>query len=169
MTTGAISYGAWSDGHFAAFDVDQVPGYTASPSVVPAVDVNDESADSQVEIHYTRNGQPVTPVGPDHPVNPDHPLNPNQPTQPGQPTTPGHQASQQNVNGGIVDHQQAGNNGQAAMNQLNNQSRANGSRAGRLPQTGNNHDTSGSLLGLLLLSFLGFFGFGKRKKDQRDE
>ncbi|OQQ83048.1 hypothetical protein B6U59_10090, partial [Ligilactobacillus salivarius] len=51
--------GEWSTDHFTAVDVPTVPGYTADRTV-PAMDVNSETPDTTVEVHYTANTNPIT-------------------------------------------------------------------------------------------------------------
>lgn len=55
--TGDVTYGQWSTGSWAEYDVPTIAGYTPSQANVPAEAVNIQTPDSTVNITYTANDQ----------------------------------------------------------------------------------------------------------------
>ena len=58
--TGDVSYGKWTTGQWAKYDVPTVSGYTATQTEVAAVSVNEHTTDQTVNITYTANPQTTT-------------------------------------------------------------------------------------------------------------
>ena len=55
--TGKVTYGKWTTGEWSRYEVPSVPGYTASQSEVPAVNVTDTTKDQMLTLTYTANDQ----------------------------------------------------------------------------------------------------------------
>ncbi|MCC4435405.1 BspA family leucine-rich repeat surface protein [Limosilactobacillus reuteri] len=55
--TGEVTYGEWSTAKWDAYTPENIPGYTVSESVVPAVEVKNGQQDETVNITYTANEQ----------------------------------------------------------------------------------------------------------------
>ena len=138
--SGAVAYGPWSTGHWDAYAVPAVAGYTPSQTAVAAEEVNAEMPSEQIDITYTLNPQ-------------DHGHN-------GQSTTnTNHDAVNNGQQSSAVTNeaQLAKNAGElhAAVAQTSQAQR-------KLPQTGNDNDQL-AVAGLGLLSILGLYGFRKRQ------
>ncbi|WP_414018005.1 mucin-binding protein, partial [Limosilactobacillus fermentum] len=54
LVTGAKTYSQWTTDTWPSFTVPSVAGYTASPTVVPALVVKDGDGDVTVTIAYTK-------------------------------------------------------------------------------------------------------------------
>ncbi|MCW3764620.1 MBG domain-containing protein [Weissella confusa] len=55
--TGEVTYGEWSTAKWDAYTPENIPGYTVSESIVPAVEVKNGQQDETVNITYTANEQ----------------------------------------------------------------------------------------------------------------
>ena len=55
--TGEVTYGKWTTGEWANYEVPTVPGYTASQSEVPATKVTSDTKNQRVTVTYTANDQ----------------------------------------------------------------------------------------------------------------
>ena len=55
--TGEVTYGEWSTAKWDAYTPENIPGYTVSESIVPAVEVKNGQKDETVNITYTANEQ----------------------------------------------------------------------------------------------------------------
>ena len=51
--TGEVTYGKWTTGEWANYEVPTVPGYTPSQSEVPTTEVTDDTKDQTVTVTYT--------------------------------------------------------------------------------------------------------------------
>lgn len=55
--TGEVTYGEWSTAKWGAYTPENIPGYTVSESIVPAVEVKNGQQDENVNITYIANEQ----------------------------------------------------------------------------------------------------------------
>jgi LPXTG-motif cell wall-anchored protein len=140
---GTVEYGHWTteQGSFAKVTSPEITGMTADQGFVPAT-TGEPGAALQVEVVYHRDQLPL-------------------PDTNGQPgiTLP-------STFGGQTNNGNQTNDGKKSTGKQNRSSKTDSART-LLPQTGNEHDSLLSALGLGLATMLGLFGLAKKHK--RDE
>ncbi|MDD6432824.1 MAG: MucBP domain-containing protein [Lactobacillaceae bacterium] len=143
LVTGQITWQPWTTAQWDVFKPAVIAGYTPSPAEVPAVTVDGETTDQTVVITYTA---VATPAQPDSQL----PADSN--------TSDNHAADQKADN----DAQPEVTN-TASQQTANTQQTESTTSSHRLPQTGNSHDAS-ALAGLGLVSLMGMFGLGSKRR-----
>ena len=172
MVTGDIAWDNWSTGNWDEFDVSTIDGYTPSQAKVDAATVTGDTLDTTVNVTYTANPIPWTPLEPSTKPSTDVPSDvPNDtpaktpseaPSDAPTPTTP----------------TATGNDRATAIPVTNNHTQPAASTAAptvpvgnqhtqvdtqQLPQTGNQHQ-SGLFAGLIAGIGAIALGFGSRKR-----
>ena len=145
--TGDVTYGDWTTGHWDAYEVPTVDGYTTDQKMIPAVDVTDTTTSQEIAIDYT-----AVPAKPETPAKPAVPSK-----------------HQTNATQAPAAKAKAPVQTPAVKAKANAQAQQ-APQAQTLPQTGEKQNTLAPV-GAALLGLLGGFGlFGKkRKKDEGDE
>ena len=176
MVTGDIAWDNWSTGNWDEFDVPTIDGYTPSQAKVDAATITGDTLDTTVNVTYTANPIPWTPLEPSTKPSTDVPSDvPNDtpaktpseapsdaptPTTP-TPTTPtatgnDHAAAVPVTNNHVQPTATA-----ASVQPADNQQSQTDAR--QLPQTGNQHQ-SGLFAGLIAGIGAIALGFGSRKR-----
>ena len=171
MVTGDIAWDNWSTGNWDAFDVPTIDGYTPSQTKVDATTVTGDTQDTVVNITYTANPIPWTPLEPSTKPSTDVPSDvPNDtpaktpseaPSDAPTPTTPtatgnDHAAAVPVTNNHVQPTATA-----ASVQPADNQQSQTDAR--QLPQTGNQHQP-GLFAGLIAGIGAIALGFGSRKR-----
>ena len=162
--TGDVTYGDWTTGHWDAYEVPTVDGYTTDQKMVPAVDVTGDTTSQEVTIDYT-----AVPAEPETPAKPETPAEPETPAKPETPATPSkHQAGATQAPAAKA---KAPVQTPAVKAKANTQAQAQQApQAQTLPQTGEKQNTLAPI-GAALLGMLSGFGLfaKKRKKDDGEK
>ena len=168
--TGDVTYSDWTTGHWDAYEVPTVDGYTTDQKTVPAVDVTDTTTSQEIAIDYTAvPAEPETPAKPETPAEPETPAKPKAPATPSKHQTDATQAPAAKAKAKAKAPVQA----PAVKAKAQAQRAQQAPQAQTLPQTGEKQNTLAPI-GAALLGILGGFGlfglFGKkRKKDEGDK
>ena len=171
MVTGDIAWDNWSTGNWDEFDVPTIDGYTPSQAKVDAATVTGDTLDTTVNVTYTANPIPWTPLEPSTKPSTDVPSDvPNDtpaktpseaPSDAPTPTTPtatgNDRATAVPVTNNHVQPTATATSVQPADNQQSQ------TDARQLPQTGNQHQ-SGLFAGLIAGIGAIALGFGSRKR-----
>lgn len=141
------TWGDWTTGNMAAYDVPQIAGYTSyidgvRGTVIPEITVNADTQDQTINVNYTKNAEPVNPVQPVNPNDPNHTITPSTPSKPGSDSS-------------YVNQPSANHNDKTTQS------------AKRLPQTGNSSDDMKSV-GLLIPGMLAMFGLAGLNRKRKE-
>lgn len=147
--TGGVTYGDWTTGHWDAYAVPAVDGYTTDQKMIPAVDVTSDTTSQEIAIDYTAVPE-ETPTVPSNKQSDATQAPAKTPSAPVQAPTAKVQA-------------------QAAKAKAPQATQA--THAQQLPQTGESHNSMLAPIGAVLLELLGGFGLlaKKRKKDEHEK
>ena len=169
MVTGDIAWDNWSTGNWDEFDVPTIDGYTPSQAKVDAATVTGDTLDTTVNVAYTANPIPWTPLEPSTKPSTDVPSDtpaktPSEAPSDAPTPTPTTPTATGNDRAAAVpvtnNHVQPTATAASVQPADNQQSQTN---ARQLPQTGNERQ-SGLLAGLIAGIGAIALGFGSRKR-----
>lgn len=148
LVTGAKTYSQWTTATWPSLTVPSVAGYTASPTVVPALVVKDGDGDVTVTIAYTK-------------------LVPNSSAASSSPVSASSASAGSSAASAATNSASAVSAAPAAVTNTAPTSAAKATSAvseQKLPQTGDDEQAALSLTGVSLLSLLTLLGVGRKKK-----
>nr|WP_276516044.1 LPXTG cell wall anchor domain-containing protein [Limosilactobacillus fermentum] len=148
LVTGAKTYSQWTTDTWPSFTVPSVAGYTASPTVVPALVVKDGDGDVIVTIAYTK-------------------LVPNSSAASSSPASASSASAGSSAASAATNSASAVSAAPAAVTNTAPTSAAKAASVvseQKLPQTGDDEQAALSLTGVSLLSLLALLGVGRKKK-----
>ena len=171
MVTGDIAWDNWSTGNWDEFDVPTIDGYTPSQAKVDAATVTGDTLDTTVNVTYTANPIPWTPLEPSTKPSTDVPSDvPNDtpaktpseaPSDAPTPTTPTATGNDRTTAVPVTNNHVQPTATAASVQPADNQQSQTDAR--QLPQTGNERQ-SGLLAGLIAGIGAITLGFGSRKR-----
>lgn len=155
LVTGAKTYSQWTTDTWPSFTVPSVAGYTASPTVVPALVVKDGDGDVTVTIAYTK-------LVPNSSAASSSPASASSAS-----ATPNSASAGSSAASAATNSASAVSAAPAAVTNMAPTSAAKATSAvseQKLPQTGDDEQAALSLTGVSLLSLLTLLGVGRKKK-----
>ncbi|WP_253196439.1 mucin-binding protein [Limosilactobacillus fermentum] len=155
LVTGAKTYSQWTTATWPSFTVPSVAGYTASPTVVPALVVKDGDGDVTVTIAYTK-------LVPNSSAASSSPASASSAS-----ATPNSASAGSSAASAATNSASAVSAAPAAVTNTAPTSAAKATSAvseQKLPQTGDDEQAALSLTGVSLLSLLTLLGVGRKKK-----
>ena len=171
MVTGDIAWDNWSTGNWDEFDVPTIDGYTPSQAKVDAATVTGDTLDTTVNVTYTANPIPWTPLEPSTKPSTDVPSDvPNDtpsktpseaPSDAPTPTTPTATGNDRAAAVPVTNNHVQPTATAASVQPADNQQSQTDAR--QLPQTGNERQ-SGLFAGLIAGIGAIALGFGSRKR-----